>query len=125
MAKRKMFIAAALIIIIAVAFLLVFNRNTVVFSEKSNDGNIVVTIEKPFNPFSIGAMGGYEYSLVVLDKNKFVHKKAEETFWFVNDGAPLGKENVSVEWFHDRVEIIVDSEEMNAKIFSFYFSKTL
>lgn len=125
MAKKKIFTAAALIIIIVAALLFVLNRNTVVFSEKSDDGNIVVTIKKPFNPFSVGAMGGYEYSLVVLDKNKSVHKKTEETFWFVNDGAPLGNENVSVEWFKDRVEIIVDSEEMNARTFSFYFSRTL
>ena len=123
MAKRKKGTLLVIFIFMLVILILIISLVSpkVVYKEVSDNDNFEVVIQSS-DFFQIASMGGREYTLIVYEKNKFLNKKIfSETFWFNNDGSPIADNNISVDWNSDNVTITIDSEEMNAKLYTIYY----
>lgn len=123
MTKSKRIIVAVVLVIllITLAVIIVANHYRIVFEESSANSDVSVRIETS-DFFQPSGMGGKEYRIIVHeDKGVFRDVLLSDTFWFVNDGAGLTDNNISVEWFDDYVKITIDSEEMNAVVYTCTF----
>ncbi len=89
-----------------------------VYKEDSDNNKFELVIQSA-DYLQIASMGGREYILNVYEKNGFINKKIfSETFWFNNDGSPIADNNINVDWNEENITIIIDSEEMNAKVYT-------
>lgn len=123
MTKLKKTIVAVVLVILIITLIVIIAANHYknIFEESSANSDISVCIETSgfFQPAS---MGGKEYRIIVCEnKGLFREVLLSDTFWFVNDGAVLADDNVSVEWFDDYVKITIDSDEMNAVVYTCTF----
>ncbi len=123
MTKSKKIIVAIVLLILfmTLVVIIVENHYRNIFEESSANSNISVRIETS-GFFQPAGMGGKEYRIIVCeDKGVFRDVLLSDTFWFVNDGAMLADNNISVEWFDDYVKITIDSDEMNAIVYTCNF----
>lgn len=121
MTKRKLIVLLILPFMVIAIFIAIITTPRIVFEEKSADKKITVQILSS-DIFSIGTMGGYNYTLIVKEQNGLFFNVLRETeFNFINDGATLSDSNVIVNWQSCSVQVEIDSEEMNRKTFYISF----
>ncbi len=120
--SKKTIVAVVLVILfISLVVIIVANYYRNIFEESSANSDVSVRIETS-GIFQPASMGGKEYRIIVCEgKGIFRDVLLSDTFWFVNDGAGLADNNISVEWFDDYVKITIDSDEMNAVIYTCAF----
>ena len=122
--KTLLIVIAAIAVIVVGLFIFIINYTTTVYEARSADGEIVVMLEYAesdfLRSFDIGTIsGGYDYKLTVKKRaGIFYDTIKSKEFYYINDGASLTEDNITVEWNEQTVKVCVDSPRSNKKIFT-------